>query len=77
MSETKNERTCTACAGCGQVANDDDRTPWRYWAELPVQSALAVTLGLVRPLQCSECGGTGTPANPSRLSPSSDLSGGV
>ena len=55
-SETKE---CDRCAGCGQIANDDDGTPWKYWAELPAQSAIAVHLGLVRPIPCPECKGTG------------------
>ncbi|MEE9291077.1 MAG: hypothetical protein V3U99_08675, partial [Alphaproteobacteria bacterium] len=24
------------------VANDDDQTPWKYWEELPMQSAVAI-----------------------------------
>lgn len=51
---------CGKCAGCGQIANDDDGTPWKYWAELPPPSNLAVTLGLVRPQTCPACNGTGT-----------------
>lgn len=50
---------CGTCAGCGRIANDDDRTPWKYWEELPVQSALAVVAGIVRPLPCPDCRGTG------------------
>lgn len=50
---------CPTCAGCGRVANDDERTPWKYWAELPLQSSAAVLLGVVRPVSCPDCGGTG------------------
>jgi hypothetical protein len=52
-------RECDRCEGCGQIANDDDRSPWKYWAELPPGSDLAVRMGLVRPEPCPECGGTG------------------
>lgn len=57
---------CSACAGCGRVANDEDRTPWKYWAELPLQSAVAVVMGLVRPETCSACNGTGKTPEVSR-----------
>jgi hypothetical protein len=57
MSETPNE--CPACAGCGKIANDEERTPWKYWAELPVQSALAVIVGAVKPVVCPDCSGSG------------------
>ena len=50
---------CGRCAGCGKIANDDDGTPWKYWMELPMQSAAAVMLGLVRPIPCPTCGGSG------------------
>jgi C4-type Zn-finger protein len=50
---------CPTCAGCGKIANDDEGTPWKYWAELPSPSNLAVTLGIVVPLPCPVCGGTG------------------
>jgi hypothetical protein len=53
---------CGRCAGCGKIANDDDGTPWKYWAELPVQSAAAVIMGLVKPLECPDCHGTGKAA---------------
>ena len=50
---------CPSCAGCGQVANDDERTPWKYWQDLPPGSDLAVRMGIVKPEQCEDCGGTG------------------
>lgn len=50
---------CPACEGCGYVANDDDGTPWRAWFELPFKSWAAVTMGLVKPVECPACGGTG------------------
>lgn len=57
MSEKKDD--CPRCAGCGKIANDDEGTPWKYWMELPVQSAVAVIAGFVRPLTCPDCRGTG------------------
>jgi len=50
---------CSMCAGCGQVADDDDGTPWKYWADLPPGSDLAVRMGLVKPQTCPGCEGTG------------------
>jgi len=53
------EKECQSCAGCGYVANDDDKVPWKYWMELPMQSAIAIQMGLVQPEECTECNGTG------------------
>lgn len=53
------EIKCGACAGCGQIANDDEGTPWQYWADLAPPSNLAVVIGIVRPLPCPSCGGSG------------------
>lgn len=50
---------CTKCAGCGRVANSERQEPWKYWEDLPLKSAAAVVLGVVRPIQCPECGGSG------------------
>lgn len=50
---------CPKCEGCGKVATDEDQSPWTYWLELPLQSSLAVLSGIVKPVDCPECGGTG------------------
>ncbi len=50
---------CTKCEGCGQVADTEDQEPWVYWSTLPPQSAAAVAMGLVKPIPCPQCGGTG------------------
>ena len=50
---------CPKCDGCKQVANTDDQEPWSVWEELPAQSKVAVVMGLVRPITCSKCNGTG------------------
>jgi hypothetical protein len=46
---------CPRCAGCGQIADDDEGTPWRYWAELPTPENFAVLTGVVKPIPCPEC----------------------
>jgi hypothetical protein len=53
---------CTRCDGCGQIADTEDGEPWTQWANLPVQSATAVLMGIVKPVPCPVCGGTGTAA---------------
>jgi hypothetical protein len=53
------EAKCTKCDGCGKIANTDDQEPWTVWTGLPLHSATAVLIGLVTPLTCPECGGTG------------------
>lgn len=54
-----NPDACYHCLGGGQVANTEDREPWSAWEDLPPGSDLAVTMGLVRPEPCGECGGSG------------------
>jgi len=50
---------CTRCEGCGKIADSPDGEPWIRWLVLPVQSATAVLLGLVNPIPCPACHGTG------------------
>jgi ribosomal protein S27E len=50
---------CMRCEGCGQIANDDDGTPWTVWLQLPLESSVAVLSGLVKPIKCPDCQGTG------------------
>lgn len=52
-------RKCGRCEGCGQIANDEDGSPWSAWASLPPGSDLAVRMGLVRPIPCPECAAEG------------------
>lgn len=47
---------CEHCNGCGKIA-DKDGTPWSAWMHLPMQSALAVIAGLIKPIPCPECHG--------------------
>lgn len=49
------EGTCSRCDGCHFIATDDSGSPWWQWETLPVGSAQAVTLGLVKPIPCPEC----------------------
>lgn len=53
------EEKCSRCDGCGQIANNADGDPWTAWSELPPGSDLSVRLGLVKPISCPSCGGTG------------------
>jgi hypothetical protein len=50
---------CTKCLGWKKIANDDDQLSWKHWAELPPPSNIAVQLGLVFPIDCPRCLGTG------------------
>jgi hypothetical protein len=50
---------CPCCRGCGQLADSDDREPWTDWTALPLKSSDAILLGLVKPIPCDECGGSG------------------
>jgi hypothetical protein len=50
---------CPDCEGCGQLANTETREPWTAWSELPPGADLAVRLGMVRPVKCSRCDGSG------------------
>lgn len=60
---------CPRCRGCGRIASGDEGAPWSVWEDLPLKSAAAVLIGLVKPLPCPACGGTGAaPAGaPARL----------
>jgi hypothetical protein len=51
--------TCGRCDGCGRVASTEAGEPWTAWASLPPGSDLAVRLGVVKPLRCPRCDGTG------------------
>lgn len=53
---------CSRCDGEGRIANSEDGEPWSAWAELPPGSDLAVQMGIVQPVDCPECGGSGKEA---------------
>jgi len=46
---------CDRCDDCHFIANDDEQSAWWVWETLPVQSALSVTMGLVKPIPCPDC----------------------
>lgn len=50
---------CPRCLGDKQIANSDDGERWSAWANLPAGSDLAVQVGIVKPITCPECNGTG------------------
>jgi hypothetical protein len=50
---------CPKCLGSKRIANDDDQASWKHWAELPPPANLAVQLGIVYPIECPVCSGTG------------------
>ena len=52
-------KTCERCEGCGQLADTDDQEPWTDWTSLPPGAQTAIHLGLVKPIDCHECGGKG------------------
>lgn len=52
------EDACTQCLGWKRVAEESGES-WKYWAELPAPSNLAVQLGVVKPVECPRCRGTG------------------
>jgi len=57
------EDACERCLGWKKV-DDGEKQSWKYWAELPEQSRLAVNMGLVKPIDCPDCGGTGIQPKP-------------
>lgn len=52
-------RPCERCAGCGRLADSEGREPWTVWTSLPLASAAAVIAGIVKPVPCDGCGGSG------------------
>ena len=49
---------CLRCEGCGKV-DDGDGAPWIAWLSLPLKSSAAVLMGIVKPIPCPGCDGTG------------------
>jgi hypothetical protein len=50
---------CQKCLGWKHIANDDEQSSWKHWAELPPPENLAVQLGIVFPIECPRCQGSG------------------
>ena len=55
---------CPKCHGCGQIADTDREEPWADWLALPMQSAAAVLLGVIKPRACPRCAGSGEIEDP-------------
>jgi hypothetical protein len=53
------ETFCGGCGGEGKVADTEEGGPWSHWANLPAGSNAAVVLGVVKPIPCTSCKGTG------------------
>lgn len=59
MANKIQKKKCSRCDGCGQIADDEEGTPWIAWLNLPLKSSLAVLSGLVKPIECPDCKGMG------------------
>ena len=55
---------CDKCDGCGKVADTDNQEPWWIWEQMPDGLNLAVKLGLVKPINCPKCDGSGNLSYP-------------
>lgn len=53
------EDACKQCEGWGKVDDGDEGVSWGIWAALPPGADIAVKLGVVKPITCPRCGGTG------------------
>ena len=56
---TEDKAKCTRCDGCGRIANTEDGEAWTEWEGLPLGADAAIQLGLVKPVPCPDCNGTG------------------
>lgn len=50
---------CQRCDGCGKIANSERGEPWTVWENIPEESKMAIKLGVVKPLMCPDCNGSG------------------
>ncbi len=57
---TDRDDACPRCEGCGQIADTEQAGPWTWWLDLKPPSNMAVVIGLVKPIPCPKCGGTGS-----------------
>jgi hypothetical protein len=57
----KIEGGCEHCYGSGKIADDDEKSPWPLWEALEFPENIAVVYGIVKPIPCPTCGGTGKP----------------
>lgn len=64
---------CPRCQGCGKIANDDDGSPWTAWENLPPGSDPAVKMGIVKPIECPSCNGSGKRQDRTVLDPALEV----
>lgn len=55
---------CGRCDGCGKISDNPSGEPWTRWESLPPGSDAAVRAGIVKPIPCPECGGSGVYKDP-------------
>ena len=55
------EIECFRCLGCGKIADSEDGEPWIYWLppHLEPPANIAVVMGIVKPVECYLCKGSG------------------
>lgn len=61
VMEPLREMPCPRCVGCGKLADSEDNEAWVYWIPpyLNPPENLAVVMGIVKPIDCHDCAGTG------------------
>jgi hypothetical protein len=60
LMDPMKQMPCVRCHGCGRIANSDDGEAWTYWEQLKPGEDLAVRAGIVKPIPCPTCGGSGS-----------------
>lgn len=53
------EQKCPKCAGCGRIASDNIGMPWSSWEAQHLDQSGPVLRGVVKPIGCPICGGSG------------------
>ncbi len=53
---------CEQCLGWKRV-DDGELQSWKYFEELPAQSKIGIALGLIKPITCPRCKGSGVEPN--------------
>jgi hypothetical protein len=56
---TTDNTKCPRCDGCGKISDGEHGEPWSVWMAMPLQSSAAVLFGIIKPIPCPACGGTG------------------
>ncbi len=57
------ENKCKLCQGWKRIDNGDEGISWKFWDELPSPSNIAVQMGIIKPIECPHCHGTGIEPN--------------